>query len=71
MLYNYLKEDYSRVGIGLFSQASSDKMRENGLKLHQERFRLDVWRNLFYKLKELYGIGIGCPGKLSQHPWRF
>lgn len=22
-------------------------MRENGLKLHQGRFRLDVWRNFF------------------------
>jgi len=22
-------------------------MRHNGLKLHQERFRLDIWKNLF------------------------
>lgn len=44
-LHNYLKGDGIRVGVGLFSQANSDRMRGHSLKLlgeihvgHQEEF---------------------------------
>ncbi|KAK4814022.1 hypothetical protein QYF61_004652 [Mycteria americana] len=68
-LYNYLKGGCREVGVGLFSQVTSHRTRGNGLKLRQERFRLDIRKD--FLLKGWSNIGTDCPERRwSHHPWR-
>ena len=45
--YQYLKGAYRNAGKGFFVRACSDRMRGNGFKLEDGRFRLDIRKQFF------------------------
>ena len=45
--FQYLKGAYRDAGEGLFIRDCSDRTRDNGFKLKQGKFRLDIKRKFF------------------------
>ena len=64
-VFQYLKGAYSKSGVGLFSLLTCDRMRGNGLKLHQGKFRLDVRKNFTERIAEHWNR---LPGEMIESP---
>jgi len=48
--FQYLKGAYRKDGDNLFSKACCDRIRSNGFKLNEHRFRLDI-RSKFFTMR--------------------
>ena len=47
MAFQYLKGAYKQEGEQLFTRVDHDRIRGNGFKLRQGKFRLDIRRRFF------------------------
>ena len=67
--FQYLKGAYKQEGSQLFTRVDKSRTRENGFKLKEGRFRLDVKGKLF--TKRVVRCWNSCPERLwMSHPWR-